>query len=431
MDFKDKIRAKYTAQVSPSFEDKNWDSFLAHKRKKEKKPMLFFLYLAGLAGIAIVGTLLITKAPGKVSTNVDSTNNLASILAQDNNSNQTESTMALPDLIEDAEKNISRENIQIKTEESNNTKDGAHVSAKNTDFGRASKSTSRLAKSMPDTDIKLNPSNHHSVHESSDLSSTNNDKFIPSVSNKKPVPSPTSRTGLLLIEKLPTKKVDLSYTNLLDASYSPIDITSKRKPLWQRHGSNILVYGGISFPLNVETVEEQAHQFGARLYYNLGKRIRAKSGFEFALISFRSNSINPALGVEYVESPSDIVTFNNAIVESLNLSWDLGFDALVFSRKNLKGHLGISYLTAVELDKEIEYNFNGDDDNDSNDDIHVAVKDIKKYFVPHILKFEMGIQYETRIGGLNLSVGYPYQLSKNKLELLSQIQLNLGFTRIL
>jgi hypothetical protein len=249
------------------------------------------------------------------------------------------------------------------------------------------------------------------------------------VTPKLPIATSDQATSPNSINLLPLALQTLSYTRVLEDDLNRIEINRHKKLLWQKSGKIFQAYGGISFPLNVETVEEQAHQFGAMFYYNLNKRLWAKVGLEFALISFRSFAINPSLGVDYIESPSDVVTFNNAIVESVNLSWDVGLDALVFTHKNWKGYLGLSYQVAAELDKEIEYNFNGDDDNDDTDDIHLAVKDIKKYFVPHILKIESGLLYETPIGGLNLSIGYPHQLSKTKVELLSQIQVNLGYTR--
>ena len=188
------------------------------------------------------------------------------------------------------------------------------------------------------------------------------------------------------------------------------------------------VYGGLSHPFHVQTVEEKAFQFGGKLYHHMGKKVRLKTGVELGSISFVSKMMNPHLGVALVEAPSDIVQFDHAIVESVNLNIEFGVDRLIFSRNAWKSYAGISYIVATEITKDIDYTFAGIDDSSTIDDVLVSKKDATKYFVPHILKFETGLHYQSSIGGINLSFSFPYQISKTNVELLQQLQINVGFT---
>ncbi|MBK8507023.1 MAG: hypothetical protein IPL46_35530 [Saprospiraceae bacterium] len=96
--------------------------------------------------------------------------------------------------------------------------------------------------------------------------------------------------------------------------------------------------------------------------------------------------MNPHIGVALVEAPSDIVQFDHAIVESVNLNIELGIDRLIFSKNAWKSYVGISYLIATEITKDIDYTFAGIDDSATIDDVLVSKKDAAKYFVPHILE---------------------------------------------
>ncbi|NND33216.1 MAG: hypothetical protein HKN76_11550 [Saprospiraceae bacterium] len=441
MDFKNKIIAKYNAEVTPVFGDSSWDSFIAHRKKKKRRPLLLFFY-SSIAGAILLGSLYLFFPSDEIINHLSSipliTDNNDSNSDRDNNNESLLNTPAVRNgrsmVAENTlDKQLPATHVDklIGTPEEKRPVPFSLNQSSHTLNASGTKPTNKIPVRDKDTEVQRK----EPISQESNFSNTNqakNQSGVAAASDKGIAnaisPSEITQVSFKGMKMLPRKTPAIKYPENKLSYFLPIEIV-RQGLLWQRTSKTIHVYSGLLFPFHVQTVEEQAHHFGAKIYFDLSKRLRLKTGTELARISFRSNMINPALGVESIETPSDIVTFNNAIVESIDLNWDLGLDALIFTRKNWQAYIGVSYLISTEIGKEIEYNFSGDDDSDDDDDLAVSVKDAKKYFVPHIIKFESGLQYQTKVGGLNLSIGYPHQLSKTKIELLGQLQLNIGFTR--
>ena len=394
MDFKDQIKAKYHQEVQPVFTENNWNAFLMYKSKRKPRRR-FVIWFFGIA-ISIVASVFLFHQ-------INSLDSFRSkeYLAED------------PKQMVDLETEIAETTHVIAQE-------GSDRAIDNQQLNRQLASRQKPPKSSRGTLLhaRLDP------QQPSDLPASTTPQFKSDVLDK------DARKIVDQMAPLKNRESLVQSMARWDLEVSPIEITRSEVPLWRSSRFRVSIYGGLAFPFHVKTIEEQAHQFGGKLYHNLGHRWRSKFGLEFATISFISKVMDPDLGVAIVEAPTELVQFRSAVVESLNMNVEVGIDFLLFEKDAWQGYLGVSYGLSSELHKEIEYEFDEDDDITTDDDVKLAITNPEKYFVPHLLRFESGLQYQTKLGGFNLSLGYPYQLStKKKIEILGQLQLNLGFTK--
>ncbi len=146
---------------------------------------------------------------------------------------------------------------------------------------------------------------------------------------------------------------------------------------------------------------------------------------------FITSEMNPKIGVDLVESPGDMVSFKEAIVESVGWSVDVGIDYRIWQHRNWSIYSGANYRFSREIKKGIEYEFASNIPGTSDDDVFIRSEKGTRYSEPFNIKLEIGTEYQTKVGGLNFSISYPIQLNSHKVELLRQLQFNCGITQSL
>lgn len=390
MKLEDIIKNKYAKEVDPIFTQEDWNSFLNHKNRKKKRPILLWILLGLTITLPITYSYLHSTKQTNPSyseyTNQD-------ILSTFEDHDLTQGGLTKTELLINTPP-VSKEPVWLSEDRHRQSKI-KHIPA-----------PAQLLEVSDGRPTALNPKDDQRA------------TFY----------NPEKRNWELVA--IPSRKLVPTSLNSTNISLNkPISIPSQ-KGSWKKSHGEIQLYAGLSHPYHVETVEEKAFQVGSKLYLPVSRIIRLKTGIELGNISFVSKIMNPGIGIDNIEAPSKSARFDHAVVESINLSLELGLDVLLYSKKSWNSYLGISYLTAKEITKDIDYNFQ-DLDNLSGNDILLSKKDSKKYFVPNIIKFETGLKYESPIGGINFSISYPYQIQNSGIDLLNQLQFNLGFTHVL
>ena len=79
------------------------------------------------------------------------------------------------------------------------------------------------------------------------------------------------------------------------------------------------------------------------------------------------------------------------------------------------------------MQKNIEYEFKGKDIETNS--TYVVLTNEKKYFLPHIIKFDFGLEYKSPLATFSIFGTTNRQITSDKLDLLKSIKLNIGITR--
>ncbi len=394
MDFKDQIRQKYQKEIQPSYNEERWKQFVAHREARKRPRRRWALYLILLMLLLAIGLVGIDKF---ASQNQGTQNKLSYVDAS-----------AIADNVSDFQASVPGDQ-QVEV--------NSHSTAPEVDINVVA---------LPNAFIPEMTS-PISSHQESDNAGV---VLVPSsVGND-------SRIELTFVEISSRKATPLNFKrnlrNVDHANHGILGDPSIRVSglvAWPKYLHTIQVYGGLTYPSHVETVEEQAHQFGSTIHRRLSNRLRAKLNLHFASVNFTTQSMNPRLGVDYVESPSDLVQFDHSIVESINSNLNLGLDYLFWKTGDFYAYGGVGYGLSKELVKDIDYIFNGQDDLDIKDDVYLSKSDAKKYFIPHVVRLETGVQYQNELGGILFSLEYPIQLSTTRIEMFRQWQVNFGLLR--
>ncbi len=442
MDFKKIIRDRYNKEVQPTFDNKHWDSFLAYRhyqKDKRRRRSLILLVFIGLALVGVSLSILITSGSNSIKSG-----SLSKPQIQHGSS-------PTPVVDDHSPMRENGENVETKQQNTSSAELSSPDPVTSSDSGLSVEQFSRektldgsieaagqdthLTSDERSGELRLNSNIDQASLAETKTGEIDNPHRMPGkqayLSSRQRRDSGSGERNRL--DPIPMIKfsIPLNGSQIMSdppEASSPIHIPGRDQFEWKKNSFSALAYAGLAFPFHVKTVEEQAHQFGGRGYYYLGKRIRSKVGVEFSLVNFIANEMDPRIGVEIVESPSDRVMFSEVIVESLGLNIDAGLDFLVWRSNAWSYFAGISYTMSTELMKEMEYAFEGEDDDANDDDIFLSVAASRKYFEPALIKFETGISYETVLGGFNISVARPFQIRLRKTDLLDQLQINFGLT---
>ena len=405
-DFRKKIQNKYNREVNPRFREKHWDTFISYWNSKKKKsrrgyflfPLLaivlisfLFILLNRNSGIVPDKNLLVEnqtiRAENHPGTNSDTRDQKVNIINDETN----EQILNVDKLIS-PNRSISND---IKRNDNN-----FNFSAYGTNLEKSPTIYSKLTHQIPESEL---------------------------FGTKNLLELDRSLTGTsLTLLPLTISPIHHSAVSLRQPVMKPISVDLSNERLGK---FSILVYAGLSMPSHVETFEEQAQQFGGVLRYDIKDRLRLRINATFSSISFISKKINPRLGIKKIETPSNAVDFSMAVVESFNANVAIGLDYSFLKTPSWQSYFGLSYGFSKELAKEIDYEFIGFNLNDNQEDILIPDTKIDKFFVPHILHFEAGVEFSTPVIGVNFFLGYPVQLNKNKVEMLRQFQVNFGVSR--
>ncbi|MCB0684979.1 MAG: hypothetical protein KDC53_00600 [Saprospiraceae bacterium] len=382
MDFKDTIVKKYENEVTPVFREEHWDSFVQQRDNVRRRPLFIWIILGG-------------------------TLSLLSYFIFHQNQKSTQPIHSKFSFLPIPEKQNYAETI---TEKQNTKK---------------LKNISLYQVNGTDSLYKKDQNQIKSLNDIRSLAS----KTGYNVGNYTfPIPTESRQEkSNIHLKVLETKKfLTVSEEQLEIVMAAPVLPIQIQKKYWNISSLGIQLYTGLSHPYHVETTEEKAFQIGSQFYYAIGKRTRLRSGIELGSLSFVSQLMNPNIGIDVVESPNESVLFDHAVVESVNANLDVGFDLLVHSQKSWSSYIGLSYQISKEILKDIDYSFLGKEDQ-PDQDLLLSKKDSKKYFAANIIKLQSGLNYQTPIGGFNVSFSYPYQLEKSKIKLLNQVQINVGY----
>ncbi len=416
MEFKKAIQDKYRQEVNPTFSEEHWESFLAYETRRKRKPRGMLILL-----ITIVTTALVLGSFWFLKTTQVHQSHYTKVTPppEDPKQGQTSSAQRTtsPSTSEKLHADISQpaaatgdaalSQANAKSKNENNTVGSFLAKANAGEFLNNTKKS--IHKNQAEQGLK-NLVMADNAEESLKYSVTED--------------SPTPVQYLLMrrnIHVRPQTATELS------ANAAKIDVMQDAN--WVPKQWSFQIYGGLAVAFQIGTLDEQMHQFGSLMSYNLSKRLRAKFGFEFTAVDFAATEMNPAIGIDFVESPSDLVVFSEAVVESGGLNLDLGFDYLLWQGQHLNIYAGASYRLSTEILKGIEYEFVGDDDSGKDDDIFISSSKSSRYFEPLNLNLTLGLSYYVKNNGFNLSIGRPIQLSRSKVDLLDQLQINFGIIR--
>ena len=399
-DFNKYIREKYDREVQPQFVDGKWDSFVAYRSiqgRKKNRNRFFIFFISGLALVAFTAIFsLSNNEKSTINPNVQSTN--THHLSQ---SNQTIS-------------NATEEPEPFKTIVAPSTINAKEISEDVT--------ADNLSGSMASVQDEKKAPFQKNIQSSITIKTK-----LPAIKTNKPLNNPQGISQNTALSPLTTRLPIITSTKVnqrtIKINYPPKKVEIQNNKDWM-----LYVYSGIAFPSHVVTSQEQAFQYGLSLKYQIHPKIRLKTGLEYGSISFVSSEMDPRIGISSIPAPNDIVSFSNAVVNSTNLNFDLGLDYTFIQLGRWKPWLGFSYRISKELYKEIDYSFE-EEDNNNLEEIHEFRSNENLYFIPGIMHIESGVLYETPEIGMNLSVGYPFQVKMQKVQLLRQIQINLGVSR--
>ncbi len=388
MTFEEKIRNRYQQESDHRAPKEGWESFVAFRagRKKKSRRFIFFFLLFGL--------LLSVTVISQQSTikNADLHREASAVFID---------TLDLQD--------IKPETIisSIEKPAPTNTIQSSKIPHKYQEQGRGGEQEKPM-KSKSGAHIEGVALNNNSV-----------DNTAQSYAAQRKMPRIQMRTLDIIAKEV---KLIPSLRRNIRGVHIAVD---PKETLWSPGAQSIEGYAGLAFPFQLETVDEQAHQIGLKYMRAISRRIRWQVSAEYAVVNFKSNVFDRALGIAAVEAPAANYSFQDVIIESVNTSLFIGVDALVFNRGPWQGHLGLAYGASAELVKDADYAFVQDD---GGDDFILSVSDSKKYFEPMLLRFESGLYYQTSVGGFGVSLRYPWQFAKRHTQLLRQVQLNFGMT---
>ncbi|MCB0666234.1 MAG: hypothetical protein KDC80_10445 [Saprospiraceae bacterium] len=384
MNSREAFRSRYESEVQPEFNDKDWHSFEAYRSKRKKRIPVFIFW----TGISIIAGLI-----------------MAGLLPF---GDQSEETFKIPDSTPAYQ--IKRlENTAIHREKIKSNNNATTVEAKKNE-----KAPTKLNKvERTDQNQSAKPENKNKIRYSSHSILPSITEYHLSETNEKIEPLARLSVETMKVHAIP------------EVSLNPIIMVTD-KHYWPEKQFDIGLSTGLSIPTNVKTIEEKAHQFNLQLIYNTTRRLRYHINFGFQSLSFISNQMDEELGIQMVAAPSEYVVFSSAIVESSIGNMGIGADVLLFSRRHFRTYAGITHQLALEINKDIDYTFNGKEDFPAVDEITLSRKNKNRFFTAGLLRFESGLEYSTKTGVFNLSLGYPVQLSTRKINLLNQVQFNFG-----
>jgi hypothetical protein len=230
------------------------------------------------------------------------------------------------------------------------------------------------------------------------------------------------------LKMLPSVEIDLLRISMNDITndFSISEINPQHKPhsRW-----SYLLYVGAAYPFEVQTFEEQAFHFGISIKYNLYERLRLKSHVSFHNMNFISEMINPRIGIKSVQAPFPNQKFSTAELESSSINASIGLEYLLVENMRWGLHFGTSYLVAKEIIKDVDYIFLGPDNTELEDDSIVSLHNEERYFAKNIINIELSAGHHFAFGDFHYGFSYPLQLNKSKIDLVNQLQLNVGLMK--
>ena len=397
-DFKSNIKNKYNQEVQPTFSEENWESFLAFRdeQKEDKRRFFIWFYFGfGMLAMSFICLSLVWPPKLKSYTVLEHNTQSPNKFIEKRLDESTEISNTEIKLGENINQELLKEGGKKELDPHSNTKSRHQVNIN--------------LSNIPNASLEQNQ-NSSIVDDPSEFM----DEIVKKVKRQS-----------ITIQELPYRAIDWLHfkgDKIEFQDFTRLNLVASRRP----SGIQAKMYSGISIPFHVKTVEEQAYQFGGNIYKPITGAIKAKIGVELETVNFSTKIIDQSLGIRSVQAPSMEVELANIIVESVQFNTFAGLD-FGFNRANkFNPYLGVGYGLAVELVKDIDYEFEGPDSDQSYDDVIISEKNTERFFVPHMLKFDAGFLYRTSNLGLDISIGYPIQLNKDKIKLLNQIQVNFG-----
>ena len=422
MTFEEYIRSKYDKEVTESFTEDKWQAFLVHREKQKRRPFgLIFLFGLSMS-MLLVGIGWLSDVKPMLKTSMTSISSIPLVEASDLASKSSQLTQTGSPVIKEAATDNAGHTPHLV---------GIEYHAEKKDV------VSKTHDNMPEYLVKKaelphpminipapGASNAAILHLSSELDSalkrTDSHDIQNGHSHENTAVIPTS---------LQTKDFSTQSLRKVPITAKSIEIPMDQSTPWVPHQFSLSAYGGLALAFQVGTVDEQMHQIGLQLRFNISNRWRTKFGFEYSAVDFVATEMNPKIGVDYVESPSELLIFSEAIVESAGINLDLGVDYLIWRSKRLNIYAGASYRLSKEIKKGIDYEFVRDDDNNSVDDIFISSTKSSRYFEPLNVNLTLGAAFYVNNSGFSVAIARPVQLSRSKVNLLDQLQINFGLIR--
>lgn len=404
MNFREVIRKKYEREVNPKMSEADWQSFLQHRSLKENRRKRF-VYIPITVGLLllIVFSIYFITLPDQISE--------LKFVTDEFPKGQNDLNP-----IADLKLDTFATNKRLQNNLPNSNQ--LHESSKTyIAFNKKQKNPSSSA------DFELQKQMTQIVRTDIDLDKENSKEEKFEISEQ-------SRSSDLEMSKTSPLPVlgRIAELKTVGREITPFKISTTRVDSWNPGNISAMINGGLALPFHDLTLDEQAHQFGILGYYHLNDNIRLKTGLEVSVADFIAVEMNPKIGVKFIESPGDKVVFYEAVVQSVGLSFDLGLDYRLWHHNNWSMYTGASYRLAKELIKGIEYEFRPDGPGGPENEIYIRSDKGDHYFEPFNIKFEVGLSYQTQVGGFNFALSYPLQLSNNKVDLLNQLQFNFGIS---
>ena len=141
----------------------------------------------------------------------------------------------------------------------------------------------------------------------------------------------------------------------------------------------------------------------------VSKRIRYRLETHVNEIYYKTSTMNNSIGIRSIEAPNNDVVFNQAIAETHSMYAGLGMEFITLNVNRWRQYVGVSGGFQRILEKEIEYDFRGEKE---EDDVHISLNEFDKKLRWKQLRFCTGLEYQYRRYLIFTELSYLYEFDR-------------------
>ncbi len=399
--FYDTLRNKYKQELQTEVQNSDWDKFNKFRNSKNRKKRIMPIVLLAASVMLLLFSIIF---------NYSSIENRSIVETQLNHTSETK------------DKNISHNSAVLTDGQNNKIETLENLSS---DIIRGTKektATSIDLYSSPKKKVlggskKINNLNNSNIAQSNNyiLKKGERNSFAEILSKTDydqvaQLESPSIAEHLAYIEPITNNSDNLSVStsNLKQTHVVPLlqEYNITPSSLKKSFGVSIHLLKGQDLLRSEKFIEDNSRMIGFGLVLHPKGVVRYRADFQLISHYYLSNSMGPQYGIALLENPTEEVVFARASVEAKKLQFSLGFDASIWKKGNVEIYTGASYGLQKTVKKELEYDFEGMEDDSVEDDIKIVLSNQDKKIRLGALTIRSGINYAIGPGSVFAELTY-------------------------